>query len=374
MLKKSLSVLITLTIGLINSFGCTKKEPKEIKIGAILPLTGDAAVWGNNTKEGIDLAVVEVNKKGGINGKQLKIIYEDTQGSPQNGVAAIQKLITVNKVPAVIDDSMSSVTLAMAPIAENNKVVLLSTGATAPKISEAGKYIFRIWNSDDLEGKVAAKFVYNDLKHKNAVVLYINNDYGKGLEYVFKNEFQGLGGTILLSDSFGQSDADFKSQLTKIKGLRPKTIYLVGYPKEISIILKQALELNIKSKIIGTVTFEDPHIIQLAGKAAEDVIYPYPVEPDSKDAAVGEFLNKYKAVYNKEPGITADVGYDAVNMIVRSIQLSGGEVGVDIQKGLMMIKDFHGASGIMTFDKNGDVNKPIKMKTIKNNKFIWLNK
>ncbi|MFZ3091499.1 MAG: ABC transporter substrate-binding protein [Nitrospirota bacterium] len=196
---------------MVFSFGCEKKEEKEIKIGAILPLTGDAAKWGNNTKNGIDLAVEKVNNAGGINGRKLKILYEDTQGTPKNGVAAIQKLITIEKVPAVIDDSMSTVTLAMSPIAEKSKVVLLATGATAPKISEAGDYIFRIWNSDDLEGKVSAKFVYDDLKLYNAAILYINNDYGNGLESVFKKAFEKLGGRIISSESFGQGDTDFRN-------------------------------------------------------------------------------------------------------------------------------------------------------------------
>jgi branched-chain amino acid transport system substrate-binding protein len=188
------SYIIILSLVILS--GCVKKEENEIRIGAILPLTGDAAEWGSNTKNGIDLAVDNINSGGGINGRKIKILYEDTQGMPQNGVAAIQKLINVEKLPTVIDDSMSSVTLAMAPIAENNKVVLLSVGATAPKISEAGKYIFRIWNSDDLEGKVSARFVYDDLKLKNAAILYINNDYGTGLDSVFKKAFEELGGKI----------------------------------------------------------------------------------------------------------------------------------------------------------------------------------
>ena len=179
---------------------------------------------------------------------------------------------------------------------------------------------------------------------------------------------------FLLSNNFDQGDSDFKTQLAKIKDLRPEIIYLIGYPKEISIILKQASELNVGSKIIGTVTFEDPHIIQLAGKAAEGAIYPYPIEPNKEDLVVNEFLNKYKMKYNEVPGITADVGHDAVNMIALAIELSGGDEGVNIQKGLMMIKDFHGASGVMTFDKNGDVQKPIGLKTITNRKFVWYKK
>lgn len=248
---------------------------------------------------------------------------------------------------------------------------MLATGATAPKISEAGDYIFRIWNSDDLEGKVSAKFVYDDLKLYNAAILYINNDYGNGLESVFKKAFEKLGGRIISSESFGQGDTDFRTQLTKIKNGKPEAIYVVGYPKEIALLLKQATELKINSKVIGTVTIEDPNIIKLANKAAEDIIYPYPVVPDKTDSIVRQFNEQYKIKFGKETGITSDVGFDAVNMIVEAIRLGNGMKGEDIQKGLMLIKEFHGASGVMTFDENGDVNKPIGMKTIRKGNFEW---
>jgi branched-chain amino acid transport system substrate-binding protein len=353
---------------------CAPKESKVIRIGAVLPLTGDAAVWGKNTQEGIDLAVEELNKEGGIKGKKIEIVYEDSKALPQNGVSAIQKLITVDKVTVVIDNSVSSVCLAMAPIAEQNQVVILSTGSTAPKVSEAGDYIFRIWNSDALEGKVMADYAFDSLNLKTTAIMFINNDYGVGLQDVFSREFQKKTGKILTSESFNQNESNFRTQLAKIKNTNPQALYLVGYPKEIPSVLKQAKELGTKAQVLGTVAFEDPQIITVAGDASEGLIYPYPVEPNKEDMAVKEFLTKYKAKYNKEPGITCDVGYDAVNMIAKAVESSGGETGPDIQKGLMMIKDFHGASGVMTFDENGDVNKSMGMKIIKEGKFVWYQK
>lgn len=347
------------------------EEAKVIKIGAILPLTGDVAVWGNNTKEGIDLAVEKINHAGGINGSKIKIIYEDSQALPQHGVSAIRKLITVDKIPAVIDDSVSSVTLAMAPIAEENRVVILATGATAPAISDAGDYIFRIWNSDALEGEVMAKYVYDKLNLRKVAILYVNNDYGKGLDEVFRREFSKKGGEILISESFDQSATDFRSQLAKIKEEAPDAIYLVGYPREVPQCLKQIKELGIQVKVLSTVAFEDPHIVEIAKDAAEGVIYPFPVEPSKEDPALREFLSGYDKKYGKEPGITCDVGYDAVNMIVEAIRLSGGTKGDEIQRGLMMIKDYHGASGLMEFDEKGDVHKPMGMKIVKGGKFEW---
>jgi branched-chain amino acid transport system substrate-binding protein len=370
-MKKLITIILIIAIvsvGLI--LGCAKKE-KEIKIGAVLPLTGDVAVWGNNTKEGIDLAVKKINENNGLNGSKLIVIYEDTQALPQQGVAAIRKLITVDKVSAVIDNSVSSVTLAMAPIAEQNHVVILATGATAPKITEAGDFIFRIWNSDALEGEVMSQYAFEKLGLRRIAILYVNNDYGKGLNEVFRKEFSNTGGEISISQPFEQSETDFRTQLAKVKSGTPDALYVVGYPREVPQLLKQMRELGMKIQVLSTVAFQDPHIIEIAKDAAEGVIYPYPVEPSKEDPAVSEFLSEYREKYQKEPGITCDVGYDAVNMIVCAIRLSGNYTGEGIQKGLMMIKDYHGASGVMEFDENGDVHKPMGMKIVKKGKFVW---
>jgi len=373
-MKRTLSwILIISLIISIGIPGCGKNE-KEIKIGAILPLTGDVAVWGNNTKEGIDLAVEKINNSGGINESKVEIIYEDSKALPSEGVSAIRKLITVDKVSSIIDNSVSSITLAMAPIAENNNVVILATGATAPEISEAGEYIFRIWNSDAEEGTVMADYAYDKLGLRNVAILYVNNDYGKGLNDVFNKEFLERGGKILTSQMFEQSEKDFRTQLTKIKENNPDAVYLVGYPREVPQCLKQMKELRLNVKVLSTVAFEDPHILEIAKDAAEEVIYPYPITPIEEDTALQVFLTGYLNKYNKEPGITCDVGYDAVNMIALAIELSGSSKGEDIQKWLMMIKNYHGASGVIEFDKNGDVHKPIGIKTVKDGQFVWFDK
>ena len=200
--------------GLVWLGACERKQSDDqeiITIGATLPLTGDAAVWGKNTQKGIDLALAEINAAGGVLGHELRVVYEDTQALAREGVNAYRKLVATHNVPAIIDDSVSSVTLAIAPLAQKNKVVILATGATAPKISDAGEFIFRIWNSDAYEGEVAARFAYHDLGHRSAAVLYINNDYGKGLEQVFKVEFSKLGGKITASESFAQSATNMRT-------------------------------------------------------------------------------------------------------------------------------------------------------------------
>lgn len=345
-------------------------DKEVIKIGAILPLTGDVAVYGNNTKKGIDLAVLEINKNGGINSKKIEVLYEDSKAIPKEGVSSIQKLISNNKIQYVIDNSVSSVALAMVPVAEKNKVVLLSTGSTNPKLSGISKWFFRIWNSDAFEGKFTAQFVADTLGLNNIGIIYVLNDYGISLKDVFKNEIINKGGHVTAEENFKQNETNFRTQLIKIKNKNPQAIYIVGYSKEISNILRQIKSLNIKSKLIGTVTMEDRQVIEIAGSSANDVIYPFPAEPDTNMPSVSKFQKSYFNEYNELHGITSDVGYDAVQLFAKAVDLGDGYSSENIRNGLMRIKNYYGASGLIEFDNNGDVSKPMIFKTIKDKKFV----
>lgn len=372
MTKKQWTYIVLAVIAVaIIALSCEKKSPihGDIIIGSTLPLSGDAAVWGKNTQEGIDLALEEINTAGGVLGRKLVVVYEDTKALPKEGVAAYRKLTTVDKVKVIIDDSVSGVTLAMAPLAQKDHVVVIATGATAPKISEAGEYIFRVWNSDAYEGEVSADYAFDTLSLRSVAILYINNEYGKGLEQVFKHRFEERGGNIPISESFAQSATDIRTQLTKIQASKPNGLYVVGYPKEIPIALKQAKELGLNLPLIGTVAMQDPQLIQTAGDATEGLMFPYP--KDSSGQYVTLFKEAFQKKYGKEPGITSDVGYDAAKMIAKAMELSGGTTGEDIRKGLAMLKDYPGVSGTMTFDENGDVHKPMGMKVVMKGIFRW---
>lgn len=372
MTKKQWTYIVLAVIAVaIIALSCDKKPPihGDIIIGSTLPLSGDAAVWGKNTQEGIDLALEEINAAGGVLGRKLVVVYEDTRALPKEGVTAYHKLTTVDKVKVIIDDSVSSVTLAMAPLAQNDHVVIIATGATAPKISEAGEFIFRVWNSDAFEGEVSADYAFDTLGLRSVAILYINNEYGKGLEQVFKPRFEERGGNIPISESFAQSATDIRTQLTKIQASKPDGLYVVGYPKEIPIALKQAKELGLSLPLIGTVAMQDPQLIQTARDATEGLMFPYPRDPSGQD--ITRFKEAFQKKYGKEPGITADVGYDAVRMIAKAMELLGGTSGEDIRKGLNMLKDYPGVSGTMTFDANGDVHKPMGIKIVKGGSFQW---
>lgn len=370
---KSSAVLTIISILLASlmvfSFGCVKKEEKEIKIGAILPLTGDAAIYGQELKNGIDLALDEINTRGGIKGKLIKVIYEDDAGDAKGGVAAINKLIKIEKIPVIIGGAMSSVAMSIAPIAQNEKTVLLSPTATAPALSNTGKYFFRIWPSDNYDGQIMADFAFNKLNLRRISILYVNSDYGKGIEEVFGSEFKKYGGKVISSEGYELGTNDFRSQLTKIKSLSPDAIYLPGYYKELSGILRQVKELRIKSKLLSVNSFYDPKLINIAGNAAEGAIFTYPLyDVESEEPVIKEFVSKFNQRYGKNPDAFAVQGYDAMKILTYAIE-KGGLTSDEIQKEMSQIRDFPGVSGKMSFDEHGDIVKGLKLLTVRNGKF-----
>ena len=369
-LYRSTAIVLTISlIFLLTLAGCGEQKPESVTIGAVLPLTGSGAIWGQNAKKGIDLALDEINSAGGVKGTKIEVVYEDSETLPKSAVSAFRKLIDTHQIEVCIADIASSNVLAMAPIAESNKIVIISPGASSPEITGAGEYIFRNWSSDALQGVYSAKMAYNVLKFRKVAIVYVNNAYGVGLRDVFTKEFKKLGGEVLIAEAFKQEDTDFRMQLTKIKNANPDGIYLPGYPKEIPLLLKQAKELGLDKQILATEAFEDPKILEVAGDAAEGVIFSYPKPADQKEKVVSDFISNYKKRYGEEPGICSDTGYDAIRIIAWAME-HAGFTSQKIQKQLLKLKDFPGAAGATTFDENGDVLKPFIFKTVKNGKFV----
>jgi len=348
----------------------TKREPKEIKIGAILPLTGDAAFYGQSIRRGIDLAVEQIRNKGGMQGSSIMVVYEDSKAVPADGVAAFQKLIDVDRVVAIIGDAVSSVTLAFAPIAERNKVVVLSPLSSAPALTNAGDFIFRNVPSDLYGGGVAAHFAVKDEGWKKLGILYINNDFGVGLKQVFSENAERLGSKIVASEAFEQGATDFRTQLLKIKSTTPEAIFIVGY-QEVPQILIQAKEMGLKIKFLGTGLLEDPNVIKVAKKAAEGIYFTQlQYDATSKDPLVIDFVGAFTKNYNSKPDIISAYGYDAMKVLAYAMETSN-LTSDSIRDQLYKVKNFRGVTGDITFDKNGDVIQPMGIKTVKNGEFVW---
>ena len=252
--------------------------------------------------------------------------------------------------------------MATAPVTEENKVIQLSAGASNPAITNAGDYIFRIWPSDTFEGKALADFAANDLGIKKVGILYLNNEYGTGLKDAFKNELEKNGGKVVIMESFDPNANDFRTQLTKIKNEDIDAIYFASNPTEAPLILKEIKEIGINKTILANgPAMEAVDTINKSGKAAEGVYYA-----QSKQETSEEFKEKYKKKFGKDAGFASDLGYDVVMLSFNAIKHCNGDNTDCIRDYLYGVKNYNGASGLITFDKNGDVIKPFVIKEVVN--------
>lgn len=358
-------VILIAIIGL--TFKVLRTTDKSIEMGALIPLSGNAAIYGQSMQSGIDLALEEINRKG-INGKELKIIYEDSKGDPKTAVTEISFLI--GGMPAIIT-AISGVVLSTAPLANEKKIILMNVGAKSPLISEAGDYIFSNIPNSNYDEKLFAKFVKENLNINRIAIIHLNNDYGLGTSKAFDKYFTELGGNIVITESYETDAIDFKTQLTKLKSKNPEAIFLVGL-KEQGLVLKQAKELDINTQWLAPEGFAQPEIIKLAGEAAENTIFHTPnFDPKSQLEPTKSFVETYKTKFNKDPDIYAANSYDATMLLAEAIK----EVGPDGEKvkDWLYITNFQGVSGIIKFDTNGDVIKPVIIKTIKQGQIINFN-
>jgi branched-chain amino acid transport system substrate-binding protein len=363
-MKKTKLVIALLIFSFVSSLivfsGCGQKED-IIKIGANLPLTGEVAVYGQNDKKGMDLALSESDLD-----IKVEIVYEDNKGTAKDAVQAANKLMNENVI-AVIDDAISGVSLATIPIYEKSKVPLISTGATNPALSGISPYFFRIWNSDAEEGDFAAIAAVNVLNKKTAVILYLNSDYGLGLKNVFEKKFISLGGKVEASITFEENTRDYRATINQFRNRNFDLIYIVGYAPQTGPLVKNIKEQKINKTILSTVATEDQKFIELAGDASEGVIYIFNSTPEGSNYE--HFVSAYKTRYNEDPQLLTDVGYDAVKLVLMAIK-DGARTGEEVKNFLKNMEAYEGASGLIKFDENGDVHKPMILKLIKDKKFV----
>jgi len=369
--KKFITIILILTIALVFLIlGCAKDE-KEIKIGAVLVLTGPHAKAGQSAKQGIEMAVEEINGDGGIRGRKIRVIYEDDEADPPKAVSSVRKLITVNKVPVIIGPMGSSAVLAVAPIAEQSHVVLVSPTASSPEITHAGDYIFRVTYSDSLEGSKMAEYSFKELGYRKMALLYINNDFGQGLKEFFKMRFTELGGKIVIEEAYDGKATDFRTHLTKVKKSAPDAIYLTGY-SEMGQVLKQAKELGIHTPFLSCIMAEISDITKVAGESADGVVYTHPAyDPEAGEQITQKFAQRFREKHGVLPDPEAGFSYDALKIVGLAIE-RGGVTAEGIKNALYKIKGYEGVTGKTSFDENGDVIKPIGIKKVEGGSYVWV--
>jgi branched-chain amino acid transport system substrate-binding protein len=377
MSSKKLSFLfLALTLA---SVGCTKKQAADapaasdvIKVGEVGSMTGTEGTFGVSTHNGIELAIKQINSKGGVKGKKLELISMDDQGKPEEAATAVTKLITQNKVAAILGEVASSRSMAMAPIAQQYQIPMISPSSTNPKVTELGDYIFRVCFIDPFQGTVMAKFAAENLKLKKVAILRdVKNDYSVGLADYFAKKFKELGGTIVADQAYSSGDTDFKTQLTNIKGKGPEALMVPGYYTEVGLIARQAREAGITVPLLGGDGWDSPKLAEIGGKSVEGSYFSNHYSQEDQSAVVQTFVTEYKKAYNAVPDGLAAMGYDAALVLADAMNRAPDLNSASVRTAIAQTVNFPGVTGTITINSDRNAVKPAVVLMVENGQYKY---
>lgn len=365
-------VLLLAGIAAIGLSSCNGKENADggdgetIKIGHFASMTGSEATFGAQVDNGVRFAVDEINAAGGVLGKQIELITEDTQSNSAATISAVEKLIGRDDVIALIGEVASGRSLAAAPIAQRENIPMLSHASTNEAVTvdeKTGKVlenVFRICFIDPFQGTVMAKFAKENLKVDRVAILTDNsNAYSVGLAKSFRETFLALGGTVVQEQSYQKGDQDFKSQLTSIKAQNPQAIFVPGYYSEVGLVAQQARGLGLTVPLLGGDGWDSPELTKgLSKQALEGSYFSNHYSEQDTTPRVQEFIKRYQAKHNEAAGAMAALGYDAMKILAEVITKGGKADPETIRKGLASLSNYPGVTGNITIDEKHNASKP----------------
>ena len=363
--------LLAALAGLIFAPGLSAQEP--IKIGQFASLTGKEASLGQSSNKGTLMAIDDLNAAGGVLGRPLLLVTEDTQSKPGETATVVKKLISRDKVVALLGEVASSRSLEAAPIAQAAKVPMISPASTNPKVTETGAYIFRTCFIDPFQGPVMARFAREHLKAKRvALVVSTSSAYSIGLAKFFRESFVANGGTIVLEQKYSEGDKDFKAQLTAIKAAGVDAVFNPGYYNEGALIVRQARDLGLTLPIFGADSWEAEALIQLGGKAMEGAYLCSHYSPEDPSPRVQNFVAAYKKRFGSTPDSNASLGYDSVLVLVDAIRRAGTTERDALREAIATTRDFMAVTGKITIDSERNASKNAVIVQVRNGKFEFV--
>lgn len=377
-LLRLLTFLLSLLL-LLTPLACSKPvvgpvvDRSTIKIGYFGDLSGRTFNFGQSALNGLLLAVGEINREGGINGRQLDVVIEDDHGSPERAASLVSKLINQDKVVAVIAGGASGSSLAAAPRAQAAKIPLIAPSSTDPAVTRTGNYIFRVCYIDNFQGEVMARFATRALNAKKAVIMVdFNNTYSRGLSEFFEMSFTKLGGEIVSKQSYAQGDPDFRGQLSTIRSEEPDVIYVPGYYGDVGLIAKQARQLGLTQPLLGGDGWDAPELWSLGGAAINGSYISNHYSADDPSTIIQQFVSNYRLLYNNvTPDAHAALGYDALHFLVKGILRAGTTEGEKLRDELARTKNFAGVTGTISMDAERNAVKPAVVLKLQDAKYVY---
>ena len=342
-----------------SATGTAAAASGTILIGEVGSLTGAQATFGISTRNGIEMAIDEVNARGGVDGKKVSVRVYDNQSKPEEAANAVTRLIAQDGAKLILGEVASTNSLAMAPKAQAAKVPMISPASTNPKVTEVGDFIFRVCFIDPFQGLVMAKFARENLKAQKAAVLRDNkSDYSIGLAQVFTEKFKSFGGQIVAEEDYAQGDTDFRAQLTAIKSAKPDVVFVPGYYTDAGLIARQARQLGLTATLLGGDGWESEKLFELGGSAIEGSYYSNHYAVDNPAPKTQKFLTDYKKRFGSVPDSLAALGYDAAMVGLAAIDEANGTDGPAVRDAIARTKDFDGVAGKINLDAKRNAIKP----------------
>ncbi len=364
-----LMTAVALMVGL-TLIGCREgrepSSPQVYEFGVAAPFTGQegASVYGENIKRAVDLAIAEVNAAGGVRGRMLNAIYEDTQLQASIAVSAVHKLVDLHDVGVIIGPVASSSTIATSEIAQESDVILISPASTSHEISGISPFVFRTIAPDTLEGQAMAGFAKSN-GYQRLAVAFVDNAGTRGPAVVFRDAIQRAGAEVVAFEVVPQGSTDARTQMTKLISGQPDAVYLLGYALELGSMIKQFREQDESTPILSFQVMEEPKVREIVGEAAEGVVFTSPtIYGAFATGTQRQFIDTFRDKYGSEPGIFAANAYDAVMVLAAVIEEHGFAVTA-IRTALPTVRSFDGASGVFDIDSQGDSNQVPRFMCIK---------
>jgi len=369
MLKKMMGVAAAaglLCAGVLMSGAGTAADEK-IVIGHYASMSGSEATFGQSTDRGIRLAIAEINAKGGLNGKQVELLTYDDKGDSGEAGKAVTRLITNDKVVAVIGEVASSLSLAGGAVCQQYKTPMISPSSTNLSVTRGRDYVFRVCFTDDFQTYGIAKFVRENLKLSKAAILYDQKQaYSKGVRDDFTKAFKSMGGTVVMDQAYNGGDSDYSAQLNAIKGSDAEILLVPGYYTEGANIAIQARKAGLKIPLIGGDGWDSSELGKIGGDAIAGSYYSNHSAPDQ--AEMQEFIAKFKKANGEAtPDALAGLGYDAAYILFDALKKTGGAGGKPLRDAIAATKDHKGVTGAITIDENRNAKKALVIVQMKKN-------
>ena len=351
----------------------TLAAQEPIRIGEFASLTGKEATFGQTVHKGTVLAIEEANATGGALVRPLELLTEDDQSKPGESATVVKKLISRDKVVAILGELTSGRTLEAAPIAQAARIPLISPGATAVEVTAKGNYIFRICFIDEFQGTVMAQFALDTLKVRRVAILSsVSSAQSVGLAKFFRERVTQGGGTVVLEQRYGDGDKDFRAQLTAIKAAGVDAVFVPGYYTEAALIAKQARELGLAMPLLGIDGWESSQLIAIGGAAVEGAYLSTHYSAENQAPGVLAFNERFRARWGEDSNALSALAYDAALVLIDALKRAGTTDGPALRAALAATRDFPGATGRITFDAQRNPTKSAVVLTVKNGRFVFV--